>query len=80
MVLFGKSVSQDSGGKGEGEAGHQPAPSSSLLCEQESPESPEVAGQAAPGETMSTVGNLPPAGNQDTDVLNATEDELRSLK
>ena len=78
---FGEfSMNQDSGGKGESKAGHPPTPSSSMLCEQESPESPEVAGQAAPGETMSTVGNLPPAGSQDAVIIHATEDELRSLE
>ena len=58
---FGElSISEDTGGKGEGEAEHPQALPSSPLCEQESSgESPEVIGQAVPGETTSTVGDLP---------------------
>ena len=70
--LGGFSVSQDSEGKGESETGHTPAPTFSPLSGQESPE-------AAPEETMSTAGNLLPAGSQDTVIVCTTEDELRSL-
>ena len=78
---FGElAMSQDSGGKGESEVGCPPALSSCPLCEQESPESPEVAGQAAPGETTPTTGNLLPTGSQDAVVVHAMEDELRNLK
>ena len=63
--------SQDSGG----EVGHPQALPSSQLCEQESSgNSSEVVRQAVPGETMSTEGNLLPAGSQDTVVIHATEE------
>ena len=60
---------------------HLQALPSFLQCEQESlGELPEVVGQTVLSETVSTVGNLPPAGSQDAVVIHATEDELRSIK
>ena len=73
-------VSEDSEDEG-GEAGCLQAPPTSPLYELESSgKSPDVVGQAVPGETMSTVGDLLPAGSQDAVVVHATEDEMRSLE
>ena len=75
------SISENSGGDGEGEVGCPQAPPSSPLQEPESlGEMPEEVGQIVPSETVSTVGNLPPAGSQDAIVVHTTEDEFRSLK
>ena len=70
------STSQDSGNEEENEAGHPPAPTSSLLSEQQSSsKSPE----AVPEETMPTVDKLPPTSSQDAIIIHTMEDELRSL-
>ena len=79
---FGElSISENSEGEGEGEAGHPQALPSSLLHKQKSlGKLPEVVGQTVPSKTASTAGDLPPAGSQDAVVVHTTEPELRSIK
>ena len=75
------SVSENSKDERGGEAEHSQALLSSPLCEQESSgKLPEVVGWAAPSKTTSTAGNLPPTGSQDTIIIHAMEDELRSIE
>ena len=58
-------------GEGESKAGHPPTLTSSELCEQESS---SESMEAAPEETTSTVGDLPPTGSQNAVIIYATED------